>query len=102
MKLQLTFTQAGDVSGEGADPGGRFQITGIFSRENDRVIFTKVYDWQSVDYTGLWDGMMIYGKWTLHDEEYGEQGEFEIWPDKDESEALSLAHSIGSKMTQAD
>lgn len=90
IKLSLRFDD-GSIVGDGGDPGGRFQVSGIFSPDTQRVLFSKEYQWQIVDYSGIWDGRLIYGKWTLHDEEYSEQGEFEIWPDHGDEGQLSLA-----------
>ncbi|MFY9234103.1 MAG: hypothetical protein WAO58_06545 [Fimbriimonadaceae bacterium] len=93
MKLRLRFEKT-DILGEGTDLSGDFTISGIFSPETNRVLFTKSYHWQSVDYSGLWDGQLIYGKWTLLDDEYGEQGEFEIWPDSEDQGLMAFSGSI--------
>lgn len=90
MKLSMSFVGT-DIVGDGSDLVGKFTINGIFSPQTNNVLFTKSYQWHSVDYSGIWDGQMIYGKWTLHDADYGEQGEFEIWPDSEEQGLLALA-----------
>src|SRR5690348_14965794 len=42
MKLRLRF--AGNIiEGSGSDPMGNFQITGMFSDETNRVLFSKEY-----------------------------------------------------------
>jgi hypothetical protein len=92
MRLKLDFLN-GSVNGTGNDLSGDFEIVGIYSTDTDRVLFTKTYRWQSVDYSGLWDGQLIYGKWVLHDNEYSDEGEFEIWPDKDEEFLHALSGS---------
>lgn len=88
MRLHLQFREA-NLSGTGNDPIGSFEIVGILCDDGQRVMFTQQYRTHGVEYAGQWDGTMIYGKWTLHDEAFTEIGEFEIWPDRDESFQLS-------------
>jgi hypothetical protein len=98
MKLNLRFTGT-DIVGEGTDVGGPFQVNGIFSRETNKVMFTKAYQWQNIDYCGTWDGHMIYGTWSLHDQEYSESGEFEIWPDTEEESVRAWEASWSESLT---
>ena len=98
MKLSLRFGET-DVTGSGNDPIGAYDISGILCDNGDRVMFTKQYRTHAVEYAGTWDGTMIYGKWTLHDEAFTEIGEFEIWPDQDESLELMAAGSFEHGLT---
>jgi hypothetical protein len=98
MKLRLKF-EGNLIEGSGRDPMGEFHIYGMFSDENQRVLFTKAYGAISVDYSGVWDGVMIYGRWTLHDESYSEAGVFEIWPDKEDEGTLTLAEQLGESLS---
>lgn len=83
MKLTLRFGEK-DVTGSGNDPIGAYDISGILCDDGQRVLFTKQYRTHTVEYMGQWDGTMIYGKWTLHDEAFTEVGDFEIWPEQDD------------------
>lgn len=89
MKLRLRFFD-NNIEGSGRDPMGEFSLSGMFSEDNGRVMFTKEYGAINVDYTGTWDGSMIYGRWNLMDQHYSESGDFEIWPDKDEKDVTSI------------
>jgi hypothetical protein len=93
MKLRLTFHE-NSIFGSGRDPMGEFQISGMFSNDQ-RVMFTKDYGATTVDYSGTWDGMLIYGRWNLHDQNYSEAGDFEIWPDKEDEDITSIAEQLG-------
>lgn len=93
MKLNLKFEYT-NVDGHGKDPMGDFRVGGMFSPGTWRVLFTKSYTSHSVDYTGTWDGTMIYGRWSLHDDHYSEAGDFEIWPDTQEEMVGVGASSI--------
>lgn len=97
MKLRLTFHENA-IEGSGRDPMGEFSIAGMFS-DGQRVIFTKDYGAISVDYMGTWDGMLIYGRWNLHDQNYSEAGDFEIWPDKDDEDVTSIAEQLGETLS---
>lgn len=90
MKLQLRFSETG-IEGTGNDPIGSFDVSGLLCDDGERVIFTQQYRTHGVEYAGQWDGTMIYGRWTLHDESFTEVGEFEIWPDHDELAELQAA-----------
>lgn len=92
MKLQLRFMESG-LDGTGNDPIGSFDVSGILCEDGSRVIFTQQYRTHGVEYAGQWDGTMIYGRWTLHDESFTEIGEFEIWPDRDELVELQASIS---------
>lgn len=98
MKLALKF-EGNIIQGSGRDPMGAFQISGIFSDETHRVLFSKEYGAVTVEYSGLWDGTFIYGRWNLHDEAYSEAGDFEIWPDKEEDGYQSLAEQLGETLS---
>lgn len=93
MRLTLQFAGT-NIDGGGNDAIGSFDVKGIFSDETGRVLFTKAYKTHSVEYSGVWDGNFIYGKWTLHDEQFTEIGEFEIWPEKEEEMAGAGAATI--------
>lgn len=90
MKLRLSFSES-NIDGGGNDPIGSFSISGIYSQDGERVMFTKVYKTHATDYSGTWDGYMIYGRWTVQDELYTETGDFEIWPDR-EYELTGMTH----------
>ena len=98
MRLTLQFSGS-DVNGRGNDAKGEFQVSGIFSDVNGGVLFTTTYQTHAVEYVGTWDGTFIYGKWTLHDEQFTEIGEFEIWPEKEEEMAgvgtATISESLG-------
>jgi hypothetical protein len=98
MRLTLQFSGS-DVNGRGNDAKGEFQVSGIFSDVNGGVLFTTTYQTHAVEYAGTWDGNFIYGKWTLHDEQFTEIGEFEIWPEKEEEMAgvgtATISESLG-------
>lgn len=98
MKLRLKF-ESNLIEGSGRDPMGEFRITGMFSDESQRVLFTKEYGAISVDYSGIWDGTFIYGRWNLNDESYSESGDFEIWPDKEDEGYMTLAEQLGESLT---
>lgn len=98
MKLRLKF-ESNLIEGSGRDPMGEFRITGMFSDESQRVLFTKEYGAISVDYSGIWDGTFIYGRWNLNDEAYSESGDFEIWPDKEDEGYMTLAEQLGESLT---
>lgn len=97
MRLNLRF-QGNDIDGGGSDPVGEFKVSGIFSETTGGVLFTKTYATHAVEYSGSWDGAMIYGKWTLHDEQFTEIGEFEIWPEKEEQLASAGAAVAGEEL----
>lgn len=93
MRLTLRFAGS-NIDGGGNDPVGEFVVTGIFSDETGGVLFTVAYKTHTVEYSGTWDGNFIYGKWTLHDEQFTEIGEFEIWPEKQEEMVTTGAATI--------
>jgi len=93
MKLRLRFFDCA-IEGAGRDPMGEFKISGMFSEDNGRVIFTKEYGAVNVDYCGTWDGTLIYGRWNLSDQHYSESGDFEIWPDKEDEDVTSISAQI--------
>jgi len=94
MRLNLAFS-GNNINGGGSDPIGSFEVSGIFSDETLRVLFTKTYRTHTVEYSGVWDGHFIYGRWTLHDEQFTEIGEFEIWPEDTREMVESATGSIG-------
>lgn len=94
MKLSLNFT-ASAVQGSGRDPIGEFVINGMFCDNTWKVMFTKTYGSHTVDYSGTWDGNMIYGRWHLEDAVYSESGDFEIWPDQSTEEAGTIEEQLG-------
>jgi hypothetical protein len=81
MRLTLKFAGS-NINGGGSDQVGAFKIAGIFSEETQRVLFTKTYRTHEVEYSGQWDGHLIFGRWTIHDDYYTEIGDFEIWPEE--------------------
>jgi hypothetical protein len=84
MRLQLQFTPA-SVAGGGRDFVGGFVIHGVTSPAGG-VQFAKRYSTHLVYYQGTWDGTLIAGRWTMlqPDEDFVDEGEFEIWPDGEE------------------
>lgn len=97
MKLRLRFYET-NIQGDGTDRTGTFSVAGMFSESTGRVIFSKTYPSHTVDYVGTWDGSLIYGKWTIADEEFSESGDFEIWPDKEDAGLLTLSESWSDKI----
>ncbi len=97
MRLRLIFTGT-SINGGGNDPVGAFEVSGIFSDETNRVLFSVAYRTHIVEYSGLWDGQFIYGHWVLQDENFTETGEFEIWPDREKKDSVSDAMSVGDML----
>lgn len=85
------------MDGRGTDPMGSFDLSGIFSAENGRVLFTVAYTSHEVEYSGVWDGHLIYGKWTVHDDHFTESGDFEMWPEKTEERVGAGSASYGEE-----
>lgn len=96
MRLDLRFAGT-DMDGRGTDPMGSFDLSGIFSAENGRVLFTVAYTSHEVEYSGVWDGHLIYGKWTVHDDHFTESGDFEMWPEKTEERVGAGSASYGEE-----
>jgi hypothetical protein len=97
MGLRLNFT-AGRVTGGGHDLIGPFRIRGAYSDFDGSVSFVKRYVSHPVDYQGKWDGQMIYGTWTIENWLFEDEGEFEIWPDREEEQeerALAVEELAG-------
>jgi hypothetical protein len=77
MRLGLTFTPHGTISGDGIDDIAPFTIRGSFDGVTSSVNWTKSYvGMHSVEYSGLYDGRSICGNWTL----LMASGGFWIWP----------------------
>jgi hypothetical protein len=94
MKLRLQFYGA-QLIGGGSDCAGYFEIRGEMDSVGV-VRFGKKYSTYIVHYEGTWDGNMIAGLWTMrHPIQYGsarfleEKGDFEIWPESNESESIA-------------
>jgi hypothetical protein len=94
MKLGLTFSGNGGISGDGIDDVGPFTIDGVFEFGSNKASWTKAYVGRhSVEYSGIYDGRSICGNWTLG---MGSGG-FWIWPstlEEGESEAIELQEPI--------
>src|SRR5689334_11902900 len=77
MRLGLTFTGDGTISGDGIDDIAPFTIRGSFDGVTNSANWTKSYvGMHSVEYSGLYDGRSICGNWTL----LMTTGGFWIWP----------------------
>jgi len=77
MRLHLTFTVEGSLSGNGTDDVGPFLIKGVFIQPKQEASWTKSYIGRhSVEYRGLYDGRSICGDWAL----VMSRGGFWIWP----------------------
>jgi hypothetical protein len=77
MRLCLSFTPDGRISGDGIDDVAPFTIRGSFDRLTNTANWTKSYvRMHSVEYSGLYDGRSICGDWTL----IVATGSFWIWP----------------------
>lgn len=104
MRLRLQFV-GGRLIGGGSDCAGDSEIQGALD-EQGTVVFCKSYPTHVVHYEGRWDGLMISGLWTMrHPVLYGraqfleERGEFEIWPEADES--LSISELVSATEVRA-
>jgi hypothetical protein len=77
---------------------GPFLVNGDFTFDGE-VSFSKVYASHRVQYAGFWDGTMISGDWRIeYSEQFVDLGEFEIWPQADESHGMlkSLEIEMGT------
>ena len=94
MKLSLTFSRNGGISGDGVDDVGPFTIDGVFEFGSNKASWTKSYIGRhSVEYSGLYDGRSICGNWTLG---MGSGG-FWIWPsalEEAEGEVIEVQEPI--------
>ena len=94
MKLRLTFSRNGRISGDGIDDIAPFAIDGVFESGSSKAGWTKAYiGMHSVEYNGLYDGPSICGNWTLG---IGSGG-FWIWPsslEAQEGEAIEVQEPI--------
>jgi hypothetical protein len=95
MRLGLTFSLNGSISGDGIDDIAPFTIDGFFDFSNNQARWTKSYIGRhSVEYDGLYDGRTICGNWTL----WAGSGGFWIWPnalEAAEGEAVEIEDPIG-------
>src|SRR2546423_1480143 len=94
MRLRLQF-YGSQVIGGGSDCAGWFEIRGIVTPKDGSVRLSKRYSTHGVEYSGRWDGRMIAGLWTMRQQVlYGqaryveERGDFEMWPESEESESV--------------
>ena len=94
MRLRLQF-YGPQLIGGGSDCAGYFEIHGKLE-PTGQVHFAKKYSTYVVHYQGTWDGNMIAGLWTMrHPIQYGharfleEKGDFEIWPESEETESIA-------------
>ena len=77
MQLYLTFSQNGNIDGDGFDDIGEFSIRGVFDPTSREARWTKAYvRGHSVEYRGTYDQKCISGTWTLTIA----TGGFRIWP----------------------
>ena len=78
MRLRLSFSPNGTISGVGDDDVAPFTIRGIFDRSANCANWTKAYiGMHTIDYRGWYDGRSICGNWVL----VPVSGGFWIWPD---------------------
>jgi len=78
MRLGLTFTPDGKITGEGIDDIAAFTIDGSFDPAINEANWTKSYvGMHSVEYRGFYDQRSICGSWILTPL----TGGFWIWPD---------------------
>ncbi|PYS42939.1 MAG: hypothetical protein DMG14_02385 [Acidobacteria bacterium] len=78
MRLGLTFTPDGKITGEGIDDIAAFTIDGSFDPAINEANWTKSYvGMHSVEYRGFHDQRSICGSWILTPL----TGGFWIWPD---------------------
>jgi len=88
MKMTLTFSPAGRISGGGIDDVAPFTIHGVFDSDTNQASWTKTYiGMHRVEYQGLYDHRSICGSWNIG----AFTGGFWIWPDGiAESEKLAV------------
>jgi hypothetical protein len=95
MRVHLTFLGE-DIRGGGVDSGGAFTIDGSYSHATDEVAMTKLYARLTVIYRGKWDGAMITGTSSIIGGEFYDHGEFELWPESEETSLAEMAlESVG-------
>lgn len=81
MELLLTFRQ-GQLTGEGRDCVGRFQIRGNYELASGRCEWIKQYVGRhAVYYRGFNEGKGIWGTWEIIGEAVPSRGGFHIWPE---------------------
>ena len=97
MKLGLSFTLDGRISGEGIDDIAPFTIRGTFDPATNAADWTKSYvGAHSVEYRGLYDGRTICGNWTLE----FMSGGFWIWPGAmDAGETLRAEEEVPAEVS---
>lgn len=85
MRLTLHFRE-GRVEGEGQDPVGWFEISGVYSSSTGEFRFVKTYPGKhSVDYSGQPSGASLRGRWQIQGD-WG--GDFNIWPESSQTQDL--------------
>lgn len=97
MNLRMKFKE-GHLHGAGEDRIGPFRIQGGYTARG-RVRFTKVYPYHKVRYDGRWDGTSIAGQWKIEEWDEFDEGEFEIWPLKDDEERAIRLEELESTQT---
>jgi hypothetical protein len=81
MDLRIDFAN-GQMTGEGNDNVGAFQIRGRYDAATRECSWTKVYPGShEVYYEGYRDGKGIWGRWEINAFNHGG---FYIWPRKNE------------------
>ncbi len=97
MTAHLQFAN-GLISGEGRDKDGRFFVKGCFWVATSEVALTKKYRFHSVALRGSWNGSYIEGTAVYRFLFLREEGNFELWPEVDESD-LSLRVLFGEAVS---
>jgi hypothetical protein len=78
MRLGLTFTPEGRITGDGVDDIAPFLIEGTFDQITSKASWIKQYVGRhKVDYAGIYNGRAICGEWTIR----GTSDGFWIWPE---------------------
>ena len=71
------------ITGGGSDRDGPFTMIGEI--DGARVYLIKSYPWLVVRYDGVWNGLFVSGRSTIGPLAHGEFGNFEMWPEDEES-----------------
>ncbi len=97
--------RSGQISGNGSDMDGEFELVGFYTERNQQVMLTRRYTWTTepsqqgvglpYDYTGYWDGALVSGVWQSRLTR-GMGGPFEMWPDREE-DRLELMINIDER-----
>lgn len=97
MRLSLSFV-SGQVSGEGVDDTGPFNVTGSYFGEGASLV--KRYSTHGIHYDGKWDGSMLYGPWNQVGSTWN-KGVFEMWPEGEDMAIESLFEQESDQLTHS-